>query len=193
MERVMVFVDGSNIYHGLKAYNQANGYDMGHGVRIDYERLVQALTGDRDCRRAYFYGSYTEEGDPSWSFFETLSYGSFKVRRFPLKPVAGTFVEKGVDMNITLDLMLHSARNHLDTAIVVTGSSDYLPLVETVQDMGVRVEIAAFRESTSPRLIKSADRYVNIEQIVPDVAIDPRDRGERTRDYEREYESSDAY
>jgi len=135
-------------------------------------------------RRAYFYGSYAQEGDPSWSFFETLSYGGFKVRAFPLRAVAQTYVEKGVDMNITLDLMLHAARQHVDTAILVSGSSDYLPLVEAVQDMGVRVEIAAFRESTSPRLIKGADRYTNIEDLVPEVAIDSRDR---------EYEPSDSY
>lgn len=194
MERVMVFVDGSNIYHGLKAYNQAHGHDMGHGVRIDYDKLVRVLADGRQLRRAYFYGSYAQEGDPSWSFFETLSYGSFKVRPFPLRAVAQTYVEKGVDMNITLDMMLHASRQHLDTAILVSGSSDYLPLLETVQDMGIRVEVAAFRESTSPRLIKAADQYINVEHKVPDVAIDPRDRDtDHGRDGEREYHSSDTY
>lgn len=195
MERVMVFVDGSNIYHGLKAYNQSQGRDMSSGVRIDYEKLVRALYGKRALRRAYFYGSYAQEGDPSWSFFETLSYGIFKVRAFPLRSVAGTYVEKGVDTNLTLDMMLHAARDHLDTVILVSGSSDYLPLMETVQDLGVRVEVAAFRESTSPRLIKAADRYINIEQMVPEVAIATRgrDREDRDYDHDREYESSDMY
>ncbi len=194
MERVMVFLDGSNIYHGLKAYNQAHGHDMGHGVRIDYEKLARVLTAGRDLRRAYFYGSYAQEGDPSWSFFETLSYGNFKVRAFPLRAVAQTYVEKGVDMNITLDMMLHAARQHVDTVILVSGSSDYLPLLEAVQDMGIRVEVAAFRESTSPRLIKGADRYINIEHKVPEVAIEARDRDQDGgRSHDREYHSSDAY
>ena len=198
MDRVMVFVDGSNIYHGLKAYNQAHGHEMGRGVRIDYDKLVRVLVDGRGLRRAYFYGSYAQEGDPSWSFFETLSYGGFKVRAFPLRAVAQTYVEKGVDMNVTLDMMLHASRKHVDTVVLVSGSSDYLPLLETVQDMGVRVEIAAFRESTSPRLIKAADHYIDLEHRVPDVAIDSRardhdDSRERGHDRERAYQSSDTY
>ena len=52
MERVMVFVDGSNIYHGLKAYNQGRGYDMGHAEHLRDLANVSVLAFESKTRCA---------------------------------------------------------------------------------------------------------------------------------------------
>jgi len=39
-ERVMVFIDGSNLHHAVERYQRADA-----GFKIDYKRLVDALVG----------------------------------------------------------------------------------------------------------------------------------------------------
>jgi len=47
--------------------------------------------------------------------------------------------------------------------ILVSGDGDYLPLVEYLQNTtGCRVEIAAFRESTSSLLLNYVDSFTDL-------------------------------
>jgi uncharacterized LabA/DUF88 family protein len=53
IERVIVFIDGSNIFHAIRSLN----------IKIDYNRLVGFLVEDRRLIRAYFYGTVPQEKD----------------------------------------------------------------------------------------------------------------------------------
>lgn len=53
IERVIVFIDGSNVFHAIKSLN----------IRIDYSKLVNFLVEDRRLIRAYFYGAVPQEKD----------------------------------------------------------------------------------------------------------------------------------
>jgi uncharacterized LabA/DUF88 family protein len=53
VERVIVFIDGSNIFHAIRSLN----------IKIDYSRLVGFLVEDRRLIRAYFYGAVPQEKD----------------------------------------------------------------------------------------------------------------------------------
>lgn len=64
IERVIVFIDGSNVFHAIKSLN----------IRIDYSKLVNFLVEDRRLIRAYFYGAVPQEKDlkknsPEWESF----------------------------------------------------------------------------------------------------------------------------
>lgn len=50
----------------------------------------------------------------------------------------------------------------MDTIIIMSGDSDYIELVRHLQSEGVRVEIAAVRETTSALLIEEADYFHEI-------------------------------
>ena len=54
---------------------------------------------------------------------------------------------------------------HLDVIVLVTGDGDYIPLVEYLQNTkGCRVEVIAFVESTSAKLIEAADDFINLSE-----------------------------
>ena len=57
MERVCVFIDGSNFYFALKRNNRA--------TRVDYYQLSLALAGpDRQLVHTYYYNvAYDKPGD----------------------------------------------------------------------------------------------------------------------------------
>jgi hypothetical protein len=50
----------------------------------------------------------------------------------------------------------------LDVVILVTGDGDFVELVEYLRHHGRQVEVIAFKETTSSKLIEAADDYINL-------------------------------
>jgi uncharacterized LabA/DUF88 family protein len=53
----------------------------------------------------------------------------------------------------------------IDTVVLVSGDSDFLPLLEYCSDHGVRVEVAAFDDAASMVLRQSCDLFVNLSLV----------------------------
>jgi uncharacterized LabA/DUF88 family protein len=52
---------------------------------------------------------------------------------------------------------------NLDVVILVSGDGDYVPLVEYIQvTTGCRVEVLAFAESASAKLVEQSDEFTNL-------------------------------
>lgn len=64
--------------------------------------------------------------------------------------------------------LLHSSP--IDTFVVVSSDSDFVPLVGRLRAAGKSVIVAGRRETTSPTLIKSCDRFIFLNESEPAVA-----------------------
>jgi uncharacterized LabA/DUF88 family protein len=62
------------------------------------------------------------------------------------------------DLDMAVDILLQS--QELDTIYLLTGDGDFKRVVQAVQNMGIRVEIMAFRY-ISRDLLHEADQYVS--------------------------------
>ena len=51
----------------------------------------------------------------------------------------------------------------LDVVVLVSGDGDYVPLVEYLQSLGQRVEVAAFGRSASSKLQEAADSFIDFD------------------------------
>jgi uncharacterized LabA/DUF88 family protein len=67
------------------------------------------------------------------------------------------------DMGIAADMV--EAWDHLDVVVLASGDGDFVPIVELAQRKGRRVEVIAFEESTSQRLIDVADRFMALGDV----------------------------
>ena len=155
MDRVMIFIDGSNLFHSLGDIESQTRIKL----RIDYERFKKVLTDvkqDRRLIRPYFYGSSPGQEPPKQAAFHTrLRYMGYEVKIFPLKEIAGVRTkEKMVDISLATDMLLFGHKNIYDVAILVSGDKDFTPAVKAVKEMGKFIEVAGFRHSTSPELIQ---------------------------------------
>ena len=168
-ERVIVFIDGSNLFHAIRYLN----------IKIDYQKLVEFLRGDKYLVRSYFYGAIPHEKDikknsPEWEsyirqrrFLEELSLQGIKVKIAHLKKLpSGEFVEKEVDIMLATDMLSMAYMNNYDTAILVTGDSDFSYTVEEVQRIGKRVENASFKRTSSYHLRKVCDRFILLDDYM---------------------------
>ena len=158
-ERVCIFIDGSNFYHGLKA----------SFLRTDlsFERFVEWLAGDRKLVRTYYYNAtVSQQRDPEryrsqQRFFQSLSrIPYFSLRLGRLEPRGSTFVEKGVDIAIAVDMLSMAFSNVYDTAILVSSDGDFARAIEAVCNLGKHVEAVCFPKAYGVR--QAADKAIVI-------------------------------
>jgi len=165
-DRLMIFIDGSNLYHSLKAHFRRTDVDMG--------RFCSKLLDRRRLIRIYYYNAIVgrkeepERYQHQQAFFASvraipyceLRLGRLVYINWPNTPP----FEKGVDIQLTTDLLTHSFKNNYDVTILVAGDSDYVGALQAVKDNGKNVEVALFgKERTSRPLREVADRVITID------------------------------
>lgn len=170
-ERVMVFVDGSNLYHGLlKTIGKAN---------IDLTKLAKKLCGkNRKLIRIYYYNAPLDRmKDPEkyrlqQKWFERLrktpNISLILVKLIKRKRNSGEieYFIKGDDIHIAVDMIKFAYNNAYDTAILVSGDGDFYPAVEAVKDKGKRVENAYFRPNHSFLLRQKCDKSIEMDGFI---------------------------
>jgi uncharacterized LabA/DUF88 family protein len=168
-ERVIIFIDGSNIFHAIRALN----------IKIDYSKLVKFLSNDKYLVRAYYYSSMprvedVEKDTPEWEslirqrkFINELQNMGIKPKIANLRKLAtGEWLEKEVDIMLATDMLKLAFRNAYDTAVLVSGDSDFCYTVETIQDLGKRVINATFKRNSSPLLRAVCDEVIILDEFI---------------------------
>ena len=165
MERVMIFIDGSNLYHSLK--NHFNRADL------DLGRFCRKLLRKRQLVRIYYYNARVgQKQEPELykqqqAFFggiKAIPYTELRLGRlvytnWPSVPP----YEKGTDVQLATDMLVHSFKNNYDVGILVAGDNDFAGAVQAVKDNGKHVEVALFgKQGTSQQLRAVADMVVPI-------------------------------
>jgi uncharacterized LabA/DUF88 family protein len=69
---------------------------------------------------------------------------------------------KGVDIALTKDMLSHAFRGNYETAALVAGDGDYLPLVDEAKRLGKRVVVRFVQAYTSDELRLAADGFSDI-------------------------------
>ena len=72
---------------------------------------------------------------------------------------------KQVDISLAVDMLLHATRKNFDTAVLIAGDQDYVPLVRAVQSEGCRVHLWFFNDGLSPRLKETVDAFSDVEEL----------------------------
>jgi len=152
-QRVGILVDVSNMYHSAK-----NLYKK----RVNFKEILTQAVAGRKLIRATAYAVKAESGEET-AFFEALSQQGFEVRIKELQVFAGGMKKADWDVGIAIDAIKLASK--LDVIVLVSGDGDYLPVVEYLQNnFGCLVEVMAFRQTTSSRLIEAADDFVNLSE-----------------------------
>ena len=152
-QRIGVLIDVANMYHSAKnLYNK----------KVNFKEVLKEAVAGRKLIRAtaYVIKTETEEEMP---FFEALSQQGFEVKMKDLQVFAGGAKKADWDVGIAVDAIKLSDK--LDVLVLVTGDGDYLPLVSYLQNTrGCLVEIIAFRQTASTKLIEEADDFINLSE-----------------------------
>jgi uncharacterized LabA/DUF88 family protein len=180
MLRLMIFIDGSNLYHESDRFSK--------GLRIDFEKFRTELTGDFDLIRTFYYASVPANPTADQTgFFKKLGYLGYKTKIKPLRETSFNgrreTREKGVDVALATDLVSYGMRKAFDWAIIVSGDQDFCDAIEHVQSQGLRVEVVFYRHAMAEELKLRADRYRFIDDFADRITIGGAPLSEPRSDY----------
>jgi uncharacterized LabA/DUF88 family protein len=146
-ERVAIYVDGSNVYFAQK---EALGW------WIDWPRFLDAMREGRDVVSARWYQAYRTEPEPEQNrFLHHLALIGFAVRKKLLKQVfdrnsGGSHLKGSLNLDLAIDAL--NDIDHYDTAILVSGDSEFEPLIEALHARGKRVIVMATSQNVAIEL-----------------------------------------
>ncbi len=152
-QRIGVLVDISNLYHSARVL---------YGKKVNFKNVLDAATNDRKLIRAIAYGIKTVEATEE-KFFEALEKSGYEVKTKDLQIFPDGSKKGDWDVGIAVDAIKMASK--LDVIVLVSGDGDYVSLVEYIQNThGCRVEVIAFAESASSKLLDIADDFINLSE-----------------------------
>ena len=166
MDRVMIFIDGSNLYHGLEEYIGRHRMHYDCFCNLLCREAEHLLDGEnkRLVHTHYYNVPLRQHDDPKQyaaqrKFFANLeAIPHLTLHRGRLvdrdrenscpecghKYVQPYRIEKGVDVQLASHLLVHAFDNQYDTAILVSRDGDFAPVVHEVLRLGKTVINADF-------------------------------------------------
>ena len=167
VDRAMIFIDGSNLYHSLKNIFGRTDLDIG--------KFCRKLLGRRRLIRIYYYNAkvgYKQEPErykQQQAFLNSVNaipYSELRLGRLVYTnwPTVPPY-EKGIDVQLATDMLTHSFKNNYDVAILVAGDNDFVGAIQAIKENGKHVEVALFgKEGSSYQLRRVADKTIAINK-----------------------------
>jgi len=150
-QRIGVLVDVQNMYHSAKNLFEA---------RVNFKEVLKEAVDSRRLIQAYAYVIKSQAPEEQ-GFFDALAGQGFEVRSKDLQVFAGGAKKGDWDIGMAIDGI--KLADKVDVIILVTGDGDFVPLVRYLQEnKGCQVEVMAFQESSSTRLIEEADNFIDL-------------------------------
>ena len=153
-----VFIDFENIGIGLNL--RRDRFEIGRVL----ERLVEK--GKIVCKKAY----------ADWSRFANytapLHESAIELIEIPQRRSTG---KNSADIRLCVDAMdLAYSKDHIDTFVVVSGDSDFSPLVSKLKELGKHVIGLGLAEATSDLLRDNCDEFIYYDDLDRVSAVLPR-------------------
>ena len=158
-QRVGIFIDTQNMYHSAR--------DL-FGSRVNFGRLVEEVVSDRRLVRAVAYVIRTATGEEK-PFFDALKHAGIETQEKDLQIFLGGGKKADWDVGLAVDAIRIAPL--LDVVIIVSGDGDFVPLVEYLKYQGRQVEVAAFRGTTSSKLVEAADSFTDLSELKEQILI----------------------
>jgi uncharacterized LabA/DUF88 family protein len=159
-ERIGVFVDVANLLYSSRSLR----------VGIDFGRLLEFLRGHRHVVRAHAYAPTNPEPNAEQQFLSVVKGLGYRITTKNFKVFSSGAKKADLDLDLCMDIVRLVDAKAVDTIVLVSGDSDFLPLLEYCSDHGVRVEVAAFEDAAAMILRQSCDLFINlslVEEIRP--------------------------
>jgi uncharacterized protein (TIGR00288 family) len=154
-----VFIDFENLALGFRGKR-----DRRFEIRKVLERLVEK--GKLIVKKAYAdWADYAEYKKP-------LHEAAIELIEIPKRAMTG---KNSADIRLCVDAIdLCYSKEHIDTFVIVSGDSDFSPLVSKLKENGKRVIGLGMKESSSNLLVDNCDEFIYYEDLERPLGIPPK-------------------
>ena len=182
--RMMVFIDGENLvlrYQAMLDEGRIPHDDISHEKDIYVWRPGTVNPGLNQVIRATYY-TYAfgdekkireiNEQIKGLIFNQYSDMYALKATRHLLNKLYPRVFRKirgkkakGVDIQLTVDILTNVYMDNLDTVYLVSGDGDYKPIIEEAIRHGKHVYVAALPSGLNEELKYIADNFIDLEHI----------------------------
>ena len=141
-QSVAILCDGNNIERSIHEESQSTH------TMVNFDDLIPKLLNGRGLNRLIYF----REGKAISSKFAERLHENYYGAVIPCHKSA----------DIPLSIKATQLSSKVDTIIIMSGDSDFVELVRHLKSEGVRVEIAAVKNTTAKILIEEASYFHNI-------------------------------
>jgi uncharacterized protein (TIGR00288 family) len=167
---IAVFVDYDNIEIGVKSTLRRE---------FDVSLVLDALKERGDIVAKFAYANWSRQEGATRQMAENAVQ---MVQRIP-SPRGD---KNGADINLALDaLEMAFTHDHVNAFAIVSGDSDFIPLVNKLKEYGKTVFVVGGKAFTSTILQQNCHEFVSFESLLNVEASAPMPERERERDRDR--------
>jgi uncharacterized LabA/DUF88 family protein len=152
-EKVVFFLDYANI-------NRASREKR---LRVDYQNLLHYVGEHRFLVEAYCYVPINPRNEHRLDAEVEDLWRSGYIVTTKLGSIAGGTYKCNFDVEITMDVLKAAYQVKPDIIVLASGDADFAPLIQEVRKSGIRVEVAAFPETTGADLLMKCSGFINLE------------------------------
>lgn len=162
-QRCIILIDGSNFYFKLKSLGFHNL------LGFDFSALSKLLAGrDKVVNATYYIGKISTNPKDrkgkkmladQQKLFEHLKKNNFNYSLGYLLKSDGVYHEKGVDVNIAVDILVATYEKLCERIILVSSDTDLLPAIKKAREKGQIVEYVGFSHQRSYALVNLSSKY----------------------------------
>jgi uncharacterized protein (TIGR00288 family) len=154
-----VFIDFENLALGFRGKK-----DKRFEIQKVLERLVEK--GKIIVKKAYAdWADYSEYKKP-------LHESAIELIEIPKRAMTG---KNSADIRLCVDALdLCYSKEHIDSFVIVSGDSDFSPLVSKLKENGKRVIGLGMKESSSNLLVDNCDEFIYYEDLERPLGIPPK-------------------
>jgi len=171
-KRCFILIDGSNFYFKLKYLK------LHYLLDFNFSHFNKMLIGTNKLMRCIYYiGKVRTDGTEKTQVLfnnQRKLFAHLKLHRVQyslgyLLKSDGKFHEKGVDVNMAVDMLVATYENLCDHFILVSSDTDLLPAIKKAKEKQKTVEYIGFSHSPSLAMIAncSESRLLKREDLVP--------------------------
>lgn len=174
MEECVIIVDNSNIWiEGMKLSAKIKGISAttngkepcDYSWRIDFGKLLNFVAEGKRIRKAILVGSRPPKNDSLWKAAENEGF------EVTVKDRNAQNKEKAVDTDLVA--MGVKLIYTTDPAVlkVLSGDSDFSPLIRHANDASWETEIWAFSSALGTSVISNADRIEPLDEYISEIQL----------------------
>lgn len=166
--KILVQFDGSNFYNKVKKINPQS-----HLTSFDYMGLAKSIAKNEVLDVIYYVGEIRQyEGNKKsetlyanqQKLFTSLRKQGVEIKLGYLLLSDGKFHEKGVDVQIAVDIARGAIKNEYDVCYLISSDTDLLPAIQTAKDEKKKIVYVGFENFVSRALSKNCSSYLILKK-----------------------------
>ncbi|MCX6736503.1 MAG: NYN domain-containing protein [Candidatus Parcubacteria bacterium] len=160
--RVYVFIDAENVFYSQRTL----------GWKISYQKLMQYFK--KECgndTKCFIYSGKDEHNIKQSKFLDMLEINGYTVCTKVIKKIKnreGGYHWKN-NLDIELAFEMDDMKNQYDTAVLISGDSDFATPIDRIKKAGKQIIVMSTRGHISKELLERA-KFIDLRKIREEIS-----------------------